>query len=71
MRFSDFKGIPNLTLIPLNGKIPAERGWQERIGNTESELDAWDKHQYNVGIVCGKASGGIEVIDIDSKNQLA
>lgn len=51
------------SVIPLNGKVPKLKKWQEAI----SDKIIWDKikdHEGNIGIVCGFE--GLEVIDIDN-----
>ena len=70
MNFEDFKDIEGLTLIPLSDKIPQIKGWQELVGNTQEQLTEWSIRGHCVGISCGSASGGLEVIDVDSKYQL-
>ena len=70
MNFEDFKDIEGLTLIPLSDKIPQIKGWQELVGNTQEQLAEWSSRGCCVGISCGSASGGLEVIDVESKYQL-
>lgn len=55
-------------VIPVKGKIPSIdwKPLQERLA-TESEIKAWGSPD-GVGIVCGKVSGGLTCIDIDTKN---
>lgn len=71
-----------LSVIPLeqNGKRPAfsalprcsvtdKPKWDEyqRRLPTEEELTTWfAKNRYNVGIVCGRVSGGLVVVDFDA-----
>jgi hypothetical protein len=57
--------IPGIQFMPVKeNKQPIVKGWQ-----TSSE-----KHDLSncagVGMVCGKLSGGVEVIDIDEKYSL-
>lgn len=56
-----------VTVIPLRGKIPQVEGWQQLSNITESQIMDWDKAGLwkNIGMVCGKASNGIVVIDFD------
>ena len=51
------------SIIPLNGKIPILKRWQGYI-DKKVEWDKIDKHDGNLGIVCGFE--GLEVIDIDN-----
>jgi hypothetical protein len=71
MQFRDLSDIDGLTLIPLNGKIPAVKEWQKRRGQSEEDIKSWIHSGYNVGLLCGSGSNGIEVLDVDSKFQLA
>ena len=65
MDFSALNELGGLQFIPVNeNKQPLVKGWQDTIA----------KHNlsncYGVGLVCGKVSGGIEVIDADEKYSL-
>lgn len=57
-----------LSCLPCNKqKAPAVKEWkqwQTRLPNTE-ELELFNTGQ--IGVICGDVSGGLEVIDIDSK----
>ena len=54
-----------LSVIPLDGKRPALKSWtkyqQERVD--ERTIRAWSFG--NVGIVCGRISGNLVVLDLD------
>ncbi len=63
--------------------IPAGKDKRPRLSDSEKFEYAWKKHQsqllqpngnfdkaWGIAIVCGKISGGLEAIDIDSKNDL-
>lgn len=62
MNFSDLQQIPDLQFMPVTAKkLPIIKGWQtlfkkHNLSNSEG-----------VGLVCGKLSGNLEVIDIDLK----
>jgi hypothetical protein len=65
MNFNELNEIEGLQFMPvLENKRPIIKGWQ-----TSSE-----KHDMSncagVGLVCGKLSGGLEVIDVDAKYSL-
>ena len=51
------------SLIPLNGKIPIEKGWQQWCEKPRA-LNLKDFHNRNAGIPCGPANQ-ILVIDVD------
>lgn len=60
------------TVIPVRAdgsKAPALRGWQNRGPATPTDLHTWfggDHPQYGaLGIVCGPASGGLELTEIE------
>lgn len=59
-----------LSIIPVsNQKIPFQP-WQE-FQSKLAPIDGWYNHFMNkgtVGVICGKISGNIEIIDIDIKN---
>jgi len=62
MDYSNLNTIEGLQFVPVNAnKQPTVKGWQS----------STDKHDlsncYGVGLVCGKVSGNVEVIDIDLK----
>lgn len=61
------EGISVIPLLPREKK-PALTSWtvyQERLP-TETEVHAWfDKPGNNIGIVCGKVSGNLAVLDFD------
>ncbi len=59
--YNHLKQITNCKFIPLNDKKqPLAKGWQ-----TSTEQFELDTH--SVGLVCGKLSDGVEVIDFDLK----
>lgn len=55
--------------IKSNSKDPLLGEWQvySHRKSTEAEIDTWfnNKKNYNLGIVCGEASGNLEILDID------
>jgi hypothetical protein len=58
-----------LSILPLKGKRPALSSWtefQSRIA-TEDEIKQWQRDDLlqNVGVVCGKVSNNLVVIDFD------
>jgi hypothetical protein len=62
-----------LSVIPIRAdgsKAPAVDSWKEFMGRrpTQGELLHWygNGHQYGIGIICGEASGQLEVMDFDS-----
>jgi hypothetical protein len=61
MQFSELAN--NFSLIPLNGKVPFEKGWQQWC-STKHEFNEADFEGHNAGVCCGPASGVI-VLDID------
>lgn len=65
MSFNDLNKIEGLQFIPVNEKKqPLVKNWQ-------TEKKAHDlSNCYGVGLVCGKVSGGVEVIDADEKYSL-
>jgi len=65
MNCQELNTIEGLKFIPINGKkIPTVKEWQV------SELEHDLTNCVGVGIVCGKLSGYVEAIDIDSKYDL-
>jgi hypothetical protein len=59
-----------LSIIPTSGKKTPYKGWKEFqtvIPPTSSWLQHFKNGNY-VGLVCGKVSGNLECIDIDTKN---
>jgi len=65
MNFQDLNTIDELQFIPVNSKkIPTVKEWQ----NTSKKHDL--SKSGAVGLVCGKLSGGLEVIDVDCKYDL-
>lgn len=65
MNFSDLQNIEGLQFMPVTAKkMPIVKGWQTVF--KKHNLD----NSEGVGLVCGKLSGNIEVIDIDSKYDL-
>lgn len=65
MNFQDLNTIDELQFIPVNAKkIPVIKEWQH-LKKKHNLSDC-----YGVGIVCGKLSGGLEVIDVDMKYDL-
>ena len=63
--YNDLNDIVGLQFIPVDDrKVPKVKNWQSAI--TKYDLsDCW-----GVGLVCGKPSGNVEVIDIDCKYDL-
>lgn len=65
MNFEDLNSIPDLQFMPVTSKKqPIIKGWQS-LFKKHSLMDC-----EAVGLVCGKLSGGLEVIDIDQKYSL-
>lgn len=65
MNCQDLNKIEGLKFIPINGKkIPTVKEWQ--VSEKEHDLS----NCVAVGIVCGRLSGYLEAIDIDSKYDL-
>jgi len=65
MNFEDLNSIDGLQFIPVNDKkIPVVKNWQNIFAKHNL------KNSYGVGLVCGKLSGNLEVIDIDQKYSL-
>ncbi len=65
MNFQDLHSIEGLQFVPVNeAKQPTVKNWQT----------STDKHDlskcFGVGLVCGKPSGNLEVIDVDQKYSL-
>jgi len=64
----DYHG-KGLCVIPLNGKRPSLKSWKayQTRRPTEDELRGWKKSGFlgNVGIVCGKVSNNLIVLDFD------
>nr|WP_176704182.1 bifunctional DNA primase/polymerase [Sulfolobus neozealandicus] len=61
-----------LSVIPIKykDKKPALESWKEyqERQSTEEEIERWfSSGKYNVGIVCGKASNNLVVLDFDEK----
>ena len=58
-----------LSIIPLQGKRPALNSWKnyQQQRATVSEIDRWHQQGLfnNVGIVCGKVSDNLVVLDLD------
>ena len=60
-----------VSIIPTTAdKRPALREWTSYQSNimTEEEIDTLFTGAVGLGIVCGKVSGGLEVIDVDTKH---
>lgn len=59
-----------LVPIPLRGKVPQVKGWQQLRDVTEPLVRAWyaDGLLQNVGLLCGEASGNVVVLDFDGKD---
>ena len=63
--FNDLNDIVGLQFIPVNDKkIPTVKNWQTAV--TKYDLS----NCWGVGLVCGKPSGNVEVIDVDQKYSL-
>lgn len=65
-----------LCIVPthIGGKYPALYSWKEYQNKrpTEEELRDWFDEKWNrdgMGFICGKISGGLEVLDFDKKGQ--
>lgn len=59
-----------LSIIPVSSQKIPFKPWQEYQSKL-APIDEWNYHfryQGTVGIICGKVSGNLEVIDIDFKN---
>ena len=58
-----------LCVVPLKGKRPAVSSWKQYQKTRSSEIDIhrWAKEGLlqNIGIVCGKVSGNLVVLDFD------
>ena len=55
------------TPTPLRGKIPTQKKW---VGLKPSEIDCWswwveDARHDGVGIICGRTSGNLVVVDLE------
>lgn len=51
--------------IPLRGKIPQIKEWDELRSVTPEQLMAWEMLFENVGVVCGEGSENLVVVDFD------
>ena len=62
----------DLSVLPTEGKIPAINSWKayqsQRIKAEEVEAIFNKANLTGLGIICGAISGGLEVIDVDTKN---
>lgn len=68
---STIEGYKNgFSYVPLNGKIPTETGWTKRPKESMEQAVKWATDG-NVGIRCGKHSGGLIVIDADAGSDVA
>ena len=59
-----------LSIIPVNQNKMPKKEWKH-FQNVESKIEDWYNHLMNeglIGIITGKISENLEVIDIDSKN---
>ncbi len=59
-----------LSVIPVKDDKTPFKEWRN-YQNTMAPIDSWLEHYKNnrtVGIICGKISGNLEIIDIDIKN---
>jgi hypothetical protein len=56
-----------ISVLPCNGKIPAINNWSQFMHKlpTTKQAEYWSG---NIGVICGKVSGGISCIDFDVKN---
>lgn len=63
-----------LSVVPAKAKRPALDGWksyQDALPIAD-ELDEWfTPGADGIGIICGRVSGGLEVVDVDAKNDPA
>lgn len=61
-----------LSLVPIvpGTKQPAISEWKSLQTSYPSpeELESWSRLHFGIAIVCGKISGSIEIIDVDTKN---
>lgn len=65
MDFSTLNELEGLKFMPVrSNKMPIVKGWQ--VSTDAHDLSKCDA----VGLVCGRLSGGLEVIDIDQKYSL-
>lgn len=55
------------SLIPLDGKVPVEKGWEQWCRKKRS-YKAADFKSRNAGIACGEASG-VLVLDVDNRQK--
>lgn len=55
------------TVIPLTGKVPLIKGWQNLRDLIPDQIADWERAGYfqNIGMVTGAASGNLVVIDFD------
>ena len=62
----------DLSVLPTEGKVPAINSWKayqsQRIKEEEVEAIFNKANLTGLGIICGAISGGLEVIDVDTKN---
>ena len=62
----------DLSVLPTEGKVPAINSWKayqsQRIKEEEVEAIFNKANLTGLGIICGAVSGGLEVIDVDTKN---
>jgi hypothetical protein len=65
MNYSDLQTIEGLQFMPVTAKkLPIIKGWQTLFKKHNLE------NSEGVGLVCGKLSGNVECVDIDSKYDL-
>ncbi len=65
-------GYSIIPIQPDGSKAPGVSAWKEYQSRLPvvSELDNWfgNGHNYGIAIICGKVSGGLEIIDFDDPN---
>lgn len=65
----------NVSVIPLNGKQPALKQWKQYQTSrpTLRQLHEWNKaglFASGVGVICGRVSGNLVVLDLDSADMV-
>lgn len=60
-----------LSLLPVKGKVPTIPSWDNRKTELVKPNGEFSDGKANgVGVICGRVSGGLEIIDFDIKNDL-
>lgn len=68
LKAADRYAAESLVVIPLNGKVPTWKGWQEKTvaeGIAEIRRRARSGNLHNIGIVAGRNSGNLFQFEID------